>query len=114
MAGGTGRCQTATSCPRSRRRHGTSLRSCPNRNRAAAVAALTDLGYELVLEDGPRIRLRNCPFRAVADISPELVCGMNRELVAGLLEGMGLDDASVALGGAPGDCCVIARLANGS
>jgi predicted ArsR family transcriptional regulator len=84
------------------------------RNRAAAMAALADLGYEPATGDTPQIRLRNCPFRAVADISPQLVCGMNRELVAGLFEGMGLDDASVALGGAPGDCCVVARLANGS
>jgi hypothetical protein len=35
---------------------------------------------------------------------------MNRELVAGLFTGLGLDSAEVTLGGAPGDCCVVARL----
>jgi predicted ArsR family transcriptional regulator len=85
-------------------------RFAAKRNRAAAVTALADLGYEPDAADNGQLRLRNCPFRAVADISPELVCGMNRELVAGLLQGIGLDDASVALGGAPGDCCVVAKL----
>jgi predicted ArsR family transcriptional regulator len=80
------------------------------RSRAAAVAALADLGYEPSVGENQQVRLRNCPFRAVADISPDLVCGMNRELVAGVFEGMGLDGASVALGGAPGDCCVVAQL----
>lgn len=85
-------------------------RFAAKRNRAAALAALADLGYEPAAGEGAAVRLRNCPFRAVADISPELVCGMNRELVSGLFDGMGLDGESVTLGGAPGDCCVVARL----
>jgi predicted ArsR family transcriptional regulator len=81
-------------------------RSSSKRQRAAVVDALTDLGYEPSLETADRLRLRNCPFRKVADVAPALVCGMNCELVAGLLEGIGLDRARVALEPAPPECCL--------
>ncbi|HVT22892.1 MAG TPA: ArsR family transcriptional regulator [Mycobacteriales bacterium] len=77
--------------------------------RSAVVSALDDLGYEPVDDGAPAIRLRNCPFRAVADVAPGLVCGMNRELVAGLLEGAGVEGEAQPGGEAP-DCCVIAKL----
>jgi predicted ArsR family transcriptional regulator len=77
---------------------------------SAVIAALDDLGYEPASGDGTTVRLRNCPFRALADLNPELVCGMNRELVAGLLEGAGLDAAGARPGGAAPDCCVVAML----
>ncbi|HVV75691.1 MAG TPA: ArsR family transcriptional regulator [Mycobacteriales bacterium] len=79
------------------------------RARAAVVTALDDLGYEPVDDGKPAIRLRNCPFRAVADVAPGLVCGMNRELVAGILEGAGVA-GDAELGGEAPDCCVIAVL----
>jgi predicted ArsR family transcriptional regulator len=73
------------------------------------VSTLDDLGYEPVDEGVPAVRLRNCPFRAVADIAPGLVCGMNRELVAGIIEGSGVHGDAQPGGEAP-DCCVIAVL----
>lgn len=82
-----------------------SRRTTGKRGRAAALAALTDLGYEPVA-DSATVRLRNCPFRSVAATAPELVCGMNRELVAGIFDGLGLDRARVALASCPPDCCV--------
>src|SRR4051794_17663297 len=48
-------------------------RASGKRNRSAIVDALTDLGYEPAPEDAARLRLRNCPFRAVADVAPDLV-----------------------------------------
>jgi predicted ArsR family transcriptional regulator len=78
------------------------------RARATAVAALEDLGYEPLDAGSGEIRLRNCPFRAVADLAPGLVCGMNRELVAGILEGSGVDRGEAKPGGLAPDCCVIA------
>jgi predicted ArsR family transcriptional regulator len=81
-------------------------RATSTRQRAAVVDALTDLGYEPSLETADRLRLRNCPFRKVADVAPAVVCGMNCELVAGLLEGLGLDRGRVALEPAPPDCCL--------
>jgi predicted ArsR family transcriptional regulator len=80
------------------------------RDRNAALDVLANLGYEPSTDESGTIRLRNCPFRALADIAPDLVCGMNRELVGGVFAGLGLDAAGVTLGGASGDCCVIASL----
>jgi predicted ArsR family transcriptional regulator len=81
-------------------------RATAKRNRTAVVDALTDLGYEPAPDEVDRLRLRNCPFRAVADVAPDLVCGMNCELVAGLLEGLGLDRGRVSLDPDPPHCCV--------
>jgi predicted ArsR family transcriptional regulator len=85
-------------------------RASAKRGRIAAVEALTDLGYEPVADEAARstapVRLRNCPFRVVADVAPELICGMNHELVSGLVDGLGLDRAVVALDPLPPNCCV--------
>ena len=82
-------------------------RLAARRTRAVVIEALDDLGYEPV-DDGSRsVRLRNCPFRAVADIAPGLVCGMNRELVAGVLQGVGVTGGEAQPGGRAPDCCVI-------
>ena len=81
-------------------------RASAKRNRSAIVDALADLGYEPAPEDAARLRLRNCPFRTVAEVAPDLVCGMNCELVAGLMEGLGMDPARVTLDPAPPSCCL--------
>jgi predicted ArsR family transcriptional regulator len=88
----------------------TSGRISARRGRAAVVEALDELGYDPVDDGSAKIRLRNCPFRAVADVAPGLVCGMNKELVAGILEGAGVEGDAEPGGEAP-DCCVIAVLA---
>lgn len=74
--------------------------------RAATVQALVDLGYEPGAESADAVRLRNCPFRAVAEVAPDLVCGMNHDLVCGLLDGLGLDPARATLAPDPPNCCV--------
>jgi len=67
---------------------------------------LTELGYEPTLV-GNCVRLRNCPFHAVVDVAPQLVCGLNDALIGGILEGMQANDAvTAALDGVPPDCCV--------
>jgi predicted ArsR family transcriptional regulator len=80
----------------------------PTRRHAVdtAVNGLADLGYEPVRCDDV-VRLRNCPFHEVVDVAPELVCGLNREVIAGLLEGLGVEQwCSARLDGTPPDCCV--------
>jgi len=73
----------------------------------AARAVLDDLGYEPADAAGQCIRLRNCPFHAVVDVAPNLVCGVNDELVSGLLRGLGGHRSVTAeLDGALPDCCV--------
>jgi predicted ArsR family transcriptional regulator len=55
--------------------------------------------------DGEVIRLRNCPFHRLATTHPELVCGMNRALLAGTVKAA--DAAYEArLEPADGRCCV--------
>jgi predicted ArsR family transcriptional regulator len=78
--------------------------------RTVVTEALSDLGYQPGTADEVTVRLRNCPFRTVAESAPDLVCGMNHELICGLVDGLGIRAAQVALDGAPGDCCVTLTL----
>jgi predicted ArsR family transcriptional regulator len=73
----------------------------------AANDALDDLGYEPERESSC-IRLRNCPFHAVVDVAPQLVCGLNESFVSGLLTGVGAHKSIGARldGETPPDCCV--------
>jgi predicted ArsR family transcriptional regulator len=57
-------------------------------------------------EEGRVVRLRNCPFEAVASTYPKLVCGTNLNLVQGVLAGLGLDPLGAELDPEPGRCCV--------
>ncbi len=51
------------------------------------------------------VRMRNCPFHAVAEHFPPLVCGMN----LALLEGLFGEDGPVRarMDARPGECCVV-------
>jgi predicted ArsR family transcriptional regulator len=49
------------------------------------------------------IRSRNCPFHALSEELPVLVCAMNHALVESLLGG----GARVRLDPRPGECCVV-------
>jgi predicted ArsR family transcriptional regulator len=75
---------------------------------AAAGAALAAHGYE-PRRDTEGLTLANCPFKALAQDYTELVCGMNLELVGGLLAGLGVTDLEARLDPAPGRCCVTVR-----
>ena len=61
-------------------------------------------GYEPQVS-GDAIRLRNCPFDALAEEHRELVCGMNLAFVRGLVEGAGAKGSPV-LDPQPDECCV--------
>jgi predicted ArsR family transcriptional regulator len=66
---------------------------------------LREHGFEPTRTDGV-IRLRNCPFDAIAKLHTELVCGMNLSLAKGLLAGLEAEDVDVLLDPQPGTCCV--------
>lgn len=68
-------------------------------------AVLDRLGGEPYAE-GRVVRLRNCPFAAVASTYPKLVCGTNLSLVQGVIAGVGLDHLRAELDPEPGRCCV--------
>ncbi len=93
------------------RRIGDSARPKASTKRALAtreLAMLADQGYEPVRKEG-RIVLRSCPFEALARTAPELICGMNRALLAGALRGMGDAATDAVLEPVPGRCCVELR-----
>ncbi|QIJ60752.1 helix-turn-helix domain-containing protein [Streptomyces sp. JB150] len=64
-------------------------------------AALRARGYE-PFRDGETLRLRNCPFHALASEFPALICGMNLALI----EGLAPEEWSPAMDPCPGGCCV--------
>lgn len=72
------------------------------RTGANVAAELRALGYEPVETEPGVLRLRNCPFDAVAKRCTEIVCGVNLAFLEGLLEGR----ARTRLVPAPGMCCV--------
>ncbi|MEU6900492.1 helix-turn-helix transcriptional regulator [Streptomyces virginiae] len=97
------------------RRRGESLRgaAAPCGGLEEAAELLASRGYEPHLEgDGEGeggqervLRMRNCPFHAVAERFPPLVCGMNLALLEGLL---GVDGPVRArMDARPGECCVV-------
>jgi predicted ArsR family transcriptional regulator len=69
-------------------------------------ASLAAEGYEPAREAGGTIRLRNCPFHALATEHRALVCGMNLALIGGLLSGVRLPGVKAVLDPQPGLCCV--------
>jgi predicted ArsR family transcriptional regulator len=79
------------------------------RSTADALEVLADGGYEPIVDDDGTIRLRNCPFHALAATHRELTCGMNLSLAEGLLEGMGTAGLTAELDPQPGWCCVVLR-----
>lgn len=67
--------------------------------------ALAADGYE-PRQDGDGITLTNCPFHALAREATELVCGMNRAYLEGMLRGIGEAGLAARVDPAPGRCCV--------
>ncbi|WP_285583197.1 helix-turn-helix transcriptional regulator [Actinoallomurus iriomotensis] len=87
------------------RRHG---RTAGESAEGGVEEVLARQGYEPYRTDGAAgvVRMRNCPFHAVAREFPPLVCGMNLALVEGLLEGMGETELRARMRARPGECCV--------
>jgi predicted ArsR family transcriptional regulator len=74
-----------------------------------AERVLADQGFEPYRAESS-VRLRNCPFHPLAARAPEFVCGLNREYVRGVLDGIGAGERAVAeLAPRAGECCVQLR-----
>ncbi|GAB3649857.1 helix-turn-helix transcriptional regulator [Glycomyces tarimensis] len=71
------------------------------------LATLTRCGYEPHITDHDDIELRNCPFHRIAQRETELVCGMNRSFLRGVLAARDADPERVELAPGPGRCCVV-------
>ncbi len=98
-ARGTGRSLGETA----RRRAGS--RATRSALRQVVVEVLEECGYE-PRSDGSGVCLVNCPFHSLAQDFTELVCGVNLDLMEGLLEGLDPTGLEARLDPAPGRCCV--------
>jgi predicted ArsR family transcriptional regulator len=78
---------------------------------AAAAGVLAAHGYQPRADpaDPDGLILANCPFHALAQDYTDLVCGMNLDLINGLLTGLQPADLQARLDPAPGRCCVTVR-----
>jgi predicted ArsR family transcriptional regulator len=75
---------------------------------AGPAEVLAEHGYE-PRADPDGLALANCPFHALARVNTDLVCGMNLDLIDGLLAGLERTDLEARLDPAPGRCCVTIR-----
>jgi predicted ArsR family transcriptional regulator len=73
--------------------------------RDAVLRVLEEQGFEPDDDDGA-VTLASCPFHALAREHTELVCGMNLQLLRGVLDGAGAPDLDARLQPTPGRCCV--------
>lgn len=79
------------------------------KRREALLRVLEHHGYEPHVRSG-EIVLANCPFHVLAEEHRALVCGMNLDLLTGVVEGIGGTGAlSPRLAPEPGSCCVRMR-----
>jgi predicted ArsR family transcriptional regulator len=76
---------------------------------AVLDSALRGCGYEPRAEPDGGITLRNCPFDRAAKAHREIVCGLNLQLLQGLMDGVGEDQSRAVLDPQPGCCCVVIR-----
>lgn len=78
----------------------------PERAMAVATQILEGTGYEPYRDERGGVRLRSCPFHALAEQERPLVCGMNERLIRGIVRGLGNDTVDVVLDPVVGGCCV--------
>jgi predicted ArsR family transcriptional regulator len=83
-------------------------RRAADHRRRTVVQILREFGYSPQQHDR-MLTLDNCPYAPLPDTHRELVCGMNRAFVAGLLDGVGLRGEGCELAPAPDRCCVVVR-----
>ncbi|MEQ0564826.1 helix-turn-helix domain-containing protein [Amycolatopsis sp. NEAU-NG30] len=74
-----------------------------------ASAVVEQHGFEPDRETPTCLRLRNCPFHPLAARAPELVCGLNRAFLGGVLAGLQASTVEAVLEPRAGECCVELR-----
>jgi predicted ArsR family transcriptional regulator len=81
-------------------------RPSPERLLACTCQALAENAYE-PRRTGGTVLLCNCPFDALAREHTELVCGMNRDIMAAVTEQLEETALAARLEPAPDRCCVV-------
>jgi predicted ArsR family transcriptional regulator len=80
----------------------------PERAMTVVSETLAGLGFEPAVRGGGLVQ-RNCPFHHLAQRAPDVVCGINRWFVEGLLDGLGASRLRADLAPEEGRCCVVVR-----
>jgi predicted ArsR family transcriptional regulator len=75
--------------------------------RSALESALSEHGFEPRRDNAYTVRMRNCPFRRLAELQPEVVCDMNLALIQGLFAGVGVGRLNPVLDLEPEHFCVV-------
>jgi predicted ArsR family transcriptional regulator len=73
---------------------------------ADVAEVLAEYGYEPQVQPDRTILL-NCPFHQLAQDYTEVVCGLNLDLIRGLLRGRKVSDVRARLDPGPDRCCVV-------
>lgn len=89
-------------------RHRAGARPKPAKLLTAAMGVLADRGYE-PRHDDTGLTLVNCPFHGLAQDHIDLVCGMNLQLLSGLVDALEHPNLEAHLEPTPGLCCVRLR-----
>ncbi|HMU80976.1 MAG TPA: transcriptional regulator, partial [Microthrixaceae bacterium] len=72
----------------------------------AVIEALIEHGYQPCVGDDDVV-LDNCPFHRLAEEHRDLICGMNLDVLRGVIDGIGASPTYRAtLAPEPGRCCV--------
>lgn len=103
-----GRDVAETARTRTRSRGGVRTRSRVAAELRRTAEALEPLGFEPRI-DQQEVRLANCPFDRLATEHTELICGMNLDLIEGVVEGLDCRNVAPALAPHEGFCCVRVR-----
>ncbi|MEV4317074.1 transcriptional regulator [Actinocrispum sp. NPDC049592] len=81
----------------------------PERALTVCEGVLARHGFEPSRESPTCVRLHNCPFHPLAARAADLVCGMNRAFLTGMLAGLDATGIQAVLTPRPGECCVELR-----
>jgi len=80
---------------------------------AAAEDVLREHGFVPQRGEGGEVCLRSCPFDALVREHRDLVCGMNVQLIGGLIEGLRVGGVRASFEPANDRCCVVLRAKTG-
>lgn len=72
-------------------------------------SVLRSRGFEPRRESPTCLQLGNCPFRPLAEVAADVVCGINEQFMTGLLEGLQAHSVHAVLAPSAGRCCVVLR-----
>lgn len=80
----------------------------------SAERLLDRMGFQSYRDEAGTIRMRNCPFDALAKDHRDLVCRTNVELMEGVLDGLRVKGVVASLEPRTGMCCVALRPGTGA